>query len=116
MKTTKVVVDANTAFIVWMEYIKFANTLKAISYEQQAFIFDKMVIDQNVTCKNGYVHQLDGLLIPPSNMAEEIRTNGKTNIFSSMLDRFAVPVPNAALTAEYNRIYHYGDDAYHDTI
>lgn len=76
-----------------------------------AFIFDKKVIDQNVTCKNGYVHQLDGLLIPPSNMAEEIRTNGKTNIFSSMLDRFAVPVPNSALTAEYNRIYHYGDDA-----
>lgn len=78
---------------------------------KDAFIFDKKVIDQNVTCKNGYVHQLDGLLIPPSNMAEEIRTNGKTNIFSSMLDRFAVPVPNAALTAEYNRIYHYGDDA-----
>jgi hypothetical protein len=78
---------------------------------KDAFIFDKMVIDQNVTCKNGYVHQLDGLLIPPSNMAEEIRTNGKTNTFSRMLDRFAVPVPNAELTADYNRIYHYGDDA-----
>ena len=78
---------------------------------KDAFIFDKMVIDQNVTCKNGYVHQLDGLLIPPSNMAEEIRTNGKTNTFSRMLDRFAVPVPNATLTADYNRIYHYGDDA-----
>ena len=78
---------------------------------KDAFIFDKMVIDQNVTCKNGYVHQLDGLLIPPSNMAEEIRTSGKTNAFSRMLDRFAVPVPNATLTAEYNRIYHYGDDA-----
>ena len=78
---------------------------------KDAFIFDKMVIDKNVTCKNGYVHQLDGLLIPPGNMAEEIRTNGKTNTFSRMLDRFSVPVPNAALTAEFNRIYHYGDDA-----
>lgn len=78
---------------------------------KDAFIFDKKVIDQNVTCKNGYVHQLDGLLIPPANMAEEIRTNGETNIFSRMLDRFAVPVPNASLTADYNRIYHYGDDA-----
>lgn len=78
---------------------------------KDAFIFDKMVIDQNVTCKNGYVHELDGLLIPPGNMAEEIRTNGKTNTFSRMLDRFAVPVPNATLTADYNRIYHYGDDA-----
>lgn len=78
---------------------------------KDAFIFDKKVIDQNVTCKNGYVHQLDGLLIPPANMAEEIRTNGETNIFSRMLDRFSVPVPNASLTADYNRIYHYGDDA-----
>ncbi len=78
---------------------------------KDAFIFDKKVIDQNVTCKNGYVHQLDGLLIPPANMAEEIRTNGRTNTFSRMLDRFSVPVPNASLTADYNRIYHYGDDA-----
>ena len=78
---------------------------------KDAFIFDKMVIDQNVTCKNGYVHQLDGLLIPPSNMAEEIRTNGETEIYSSMLDRFSVPTYNSSVTADYNRIYHYGDDA-----
>ncbi|MBO5679763.1 MAG: fasciclin domain-containing protein [Bacteroidaceae bacterium] len=89
---------------------KYAATVK------DAFIFDKMVIDQNVTCKNGYVHQLDGLLIPPSNMAEEIRTNGETDIFSRMLDRFAVPVParktgTEDLTGDFNRLYHYGDDA-----
>ena len=89
---------------------KYAATVK------DAFIFDKLVIDQNVTCKNGYVHQLDGLLIPPANMAEEIRTNGETDIFSRMLDRFAVPVPalktaSEDLTGEFNRIYHYGDDA-----
>ena len=78
---------------------------------KDAFIFDKKVINQNATCKNGYVHELDGLLIAPSNMAEEIRTSGKTDIFSRMLDRFAVPVPNTTLTADFNRIYHYGDDA-----
>ena len=44
-------------------------------------------------------------------MAEEIRTNGSTNIYSRMLDRFAVPTYNAELTAEFNRIYHFGDDA-----
>ena len=76
-----------------------------------AFIFDKRVINQNVTCKNGYVHQLDGLLIPPSNMAEEIRRNPKTQLFSRLLDRFAVPVYNAQLSSDYNRLYHYGDDA-----
>lgn len=76
-----------------------------------AYIFDKKVRKKDVTCKNGYIHLLDGLLIPPSNMAEEIRTNGKTNLFSHMLDRFAVPVYNEALTREYNRIYHLNDDA-----
>lgn len=85
--------------------------------DSDAFIFDKRVIKQNVTCKNGYVHQLDGLLIPPSNMAEEIRTNGKTNLFSRLLDRFSVPfydeknANNKTLNDDYNRLYHYGDDA-----
>lgn len=79
--------------------------------ERDAFVFDKRVIDQNVTCKNGYVHQLDGLLIPPSNMAEEIRRNPKTQLFSRLLDRFSAPVYNAELTATYNRLNHFGDDA-----
>lgn len=76
-----------------------------------AFIYDKRVIDQNVTCKNGYVHQVDGLIIPPSNMAEEIRRNPKTQLFSRLLDRFSIPVYNATLTADYNRLNHFGDDA-----
>lgn len=85
--------------------------------DKDAFIFDKRVVKQNVTCKNGYVHQVDGLLIPPSNMAEEIRTNGKTKLFSRILDRFSVPYydesnsNNRTLNEDYNRIYHYGDDA-----
>lgn len=81
-----------------------------------AFIFDKKVIDQNVTCKNGYVHQLDGLLIPPSNMAEEIRRNPKTQLFSRLLDRFSAPVKNQELTDDYNRLFHYGDDASAETV
>lgn len=81
-----------------------------------AFIFDKKVIDQNVTCKNGYVHQLDGLLIPPSNMAEEIRRNPKTQLFSRLLDRFSAPVKNEQLTDDFNRLYHYGDEASAETV
>ena len=84
------------------------------------YVFDKKVLmgdDQkplsNVVCKNGYVHQLDGLLIPPSNMAEEIRTNGETGVFSRMLDRFAAPVPlgkTSQVSETYNRLYHSGED------
>lgn len=85
------------------------------------YVFDKKVLMgddpqkplSNVVCKNGYVHQLDGLLIPPSNMAEEIRTNGETDIFSRMLDRFAAPVPldkTSQVSETYNRLYHSGED------
>ena len=84
------------------------------------YIFDKKVLmgDEdkplsNVVCKNGYVHQLDGLLISPSNMAEEIRTNGSTDVFSRMLDRFSAPVPLSKtheVSETYNRLYHSGEE------
>ncbi len=81
--------------------------------QSDIFVFDKKVLldKSDVTCKNGYVHQLDGLLIPPSNMAEEIRSNDETKVFSRMLDRFAVPVPideNSTVAQTYNRLYHFG--------
>ena len=94
------------------------------------YIFDKKVLKEksDITCKNGYVHQLDGLLIPPSNMAEEIRKNGlecvdvkedgtfnltdlggaTTQLFSRMLDRFSVPVP----VSKDNEVYKTYRDAY----
>ena len=87
----------------------------AASTSSDIYVFDKKVLldKSNVTCKNGYVHQLDGLLISPSNMAEEIRSNGETDLFSRMLDRFAVPVPiskGSEISETYNRIYHFGAD------
>ena len=94
------------------------------------YVFDKRVLKDksDVTCKNGYVHQLDGLLIPPSNMAEELRKNADetmlesgeldcdvlansdstTMLFSRILDRFAVPVPIGAgnkISEDYHRNY-----------
>ena len=88
------------------------------------YIFDKKVIKGDVTCKNGYVHQLDGLLIPPANMAEEIRKNGRKNnnadlslgelaksgsttyLFSRILDRFSAPVIASSVSEDFNRLYH----------
>ena len=44
MRSTKVVVEDKLSFYVWLEYIKYSNTLKAMSYEDQATIFDKIRI------------------------------------------------------------------------
>ena len=66
-----------------------------------AHIYGSKVIAQDQTCLNGYVDKLDRVLLTPDNMAEMIRTNGKTNIFSHMLDRFSAPFYNASLTSSH---------------
>jgi len=67
-----------------------------------AYIYDCKVIEQDITCQNGYVQKLDKVLTPRTNMAEMLRTNGRTNIFSHMIDRFSAPFYSAILTSSYN--------------
>ena len=45
---------------------------------------------------------MEDVLVPPGNMAELIRTNGESNLFSRMLDRFSAPYYDAATTKNYN--------------
>ena len=49
---------------------------------KRTYIYDARVIEQDVTCLNGYFNVLDKVVVTPSNMAEVIRTNGSTNLFS----------------------------------
>lgn len=49
MKSTNIVVEAKLAFFVWLEYIKFAHTLKAMTYEDQAALFDKIRLSTGTT-------------------------------------------------------------------
>ena len=114
--TTKAITDEDFAIIFNRQKTRSGN---------EAFIYGNKVLasgisyDQysddtlTITCKNGYVYRMDGVLVPPSNMAEELRNNPKTQIFSRMLDRFSVPVYSATLTSDYNRLYH-PDDADHN--
>lgn len=66
------------------------------------YIFRNKVINKDVTCKNGYIQQLQNVLVPPGNLAELIRTNGESNLFSRMLDRFSAPFYDATTTENYN--------------
>ena len=68
------------------------------------FINDCRIIDGDIVCLNGYIHVLDKVLLAPGNMAEVIRTNGKTDLFSAMLDRFAAPYYNEQLTRQYKAL------------
>ncbi len=68
----------------------------------------------DVTCLNGYFNVLDKVMVPPSNMAEEIRKCPETSYFSHMLDRFSAPFPDMALRQAYLSVY--GEQNTPDTV
>ena len=83
----------------------FAKLMGVERHPNDAYVFDSKVIESDIRCLNGYVNRLDKVLVTPQNLAEVLRTNGKTNVFSHMLDRFSAPFYNETLTARYKLIY-----------
>ncbi|NDW17756.1 hypothetical protein D0T53_02350 [Dysgonomonas sp. 216] len=70
--------------------------------KDDAYIYDVKVKKRDVICQNGYVHVLDDVLLPPSNMAEELNNLPETRIFSSLLERYAVPYYSESLTSQHH--------------
>lgn len=70
--------------------------------EQPAYVFRDKIIHKDVSCKNGYIQQMQDVLLNPGNMAQMLRNNSDTKLFSTMLDRFSAPYYNAYLTINYN--------------
>ena len=68
-------------------------------------IYDAILKEKDGVCENGYVNVTEKPLCPLTNMAEVIRTNGKTNIFSHILDRFSAPFYCGRITDAY-RVLH----------
>ena len=66
-----------------------------------AYVYNIKVKQRDIICQNGYIHVLEDVLIPASNMAEVIRIAPETHLFSSFLERFAAPYYNADLTNQY---------------
>lgn len=71
----------------------------------RSFVYNAEIVDPDVTCLNGYYHVLDKVLVTPGNMAEEIRKNSDTQLFSALLDRFSAPYYDATLTEEYKALH-----------
>ncbi len=68
-------------------------------------IYDARIKEQNIVAENGYVNVTEKVIKPLPNMAEVIRTNGHTKIFSHMLDRLSFPYPNAEVTQNYQKLH-----------
>ena len=55
-------------------------------------LYGNPIIKQDITCKNGYLHELENLIIPPETMAGYIRSNTQLSQFNSLMNRFATPM------------------------
>lgn len=80
-------------------YNQPAGTFKT----DEIYVNDAKVIDRDIFCKNGFIHQVDNVLMPLDNMSEIIRTNKQMTIISSILERFATPMDSLRFTEAYNR-------------
>ena len=75
------------------------------------YVNNSKVIKSNIFCKNGFIHQVDKVILPLDNMAEVIRQNPTMKIYSSIIERFAAPDYQASLTKAYNNSQGHDYDA-----
>lgn len=49
------------------------------------------MVEKDITCKNGYIHVMESVILPSGTMADAIGRAEDATIFSSLLDKFSAP-------------------------
>lgn len=75
----------------------------ACTSNAESYVNGQKVITENITCQNGYIHQVENVMTPLTNMAEMIANDPDLTIFSKMLNRWSVPVYSEGVTNAYNQ-------------
>lgn len=83
-----------------------------ITSTESAFVNGKVVKTRDITCQNGYIHELEGVALPLENMAQIIANQPQFSIYNRLLDRFSYPHYDAGQTEEYRRQTHTEDSVY----
>ena len=78
------------------------NQPEGTFHSDDIYVNNSRVTNANIFCKNGFVHQVDKVVVPLDNMAEIIRKTPQMSIFSSILERFAAPKDSTQLRETYN--------------
>lgn len=78
----------------------------------EAWISGKKVIDRDITCKNGYIQKVEGVITPNDNMAETIRKHAVMSRYSSLLDRYSAPYYDETATRNYDRLNNTTDSVF----
>lgn len=79
-------------------------------------IYSAHLDSADIVCENGYLNYCEQPLVPLANMAEVIRTNGNTNIFSHILERFSVPYTCNTVGRVFGNLYPEKFDKDRDTL
>jgi uncharacterized surface protein with fasciclin (FAS1) repeats len=70
----------------------FSIITNGLSYvDGDIYVNGIKIVQQDIICKNGYIHVLGEVLLPARNMAQTIRDNGETNLFSRLMNKFSLP-------------------------
>ena len=87
----------------------FNNTTKRQAGD--ASINGVQVANPNIKCSNGFIHQMEEIVMPLPNMAEVIKMKGNVSDFNRLLERFCAPYPDmtpdreGSITMQYNFLY-----------
>ena len=72
---------------------------------KDAWVNGMKVVERDITCKNGYIHKVDGVMLSSDNMAQIIRNHDNMSQWSRLLDRFCAPYYDAEASQDYQRLY-----------
>ena len=75
------------------------------SSREDAWVNGKKIVERDITCRNGYIQRMDGVLLSSDNMAQILRTHANMSQWSTLMDRFCAPYYSEEATRDYNRIY-----------
>ena len=78
----------------------------------EAWVNGQRINEKDITCKNGYIQKVDGVIEASTNMADIIRNHANMSKWSALLDRFSAPFFDATATREYRRLYNNEDSVY----
>ena len=77
-----------------------------------SWVNGKKLLEIDITCKNGYIHKVDGLPTATENMAEIVHNHPNMSLFAMLLDRFSAPYYDEGATKEYNRLFNNQEKVY----
>lgn len=69
---------------------------------KNAYIYNDKVINADVTCQNGYIHQVKEVLVQPGNISQALQRQNNTKYFSHIMDYFCAPYYDETTTKNYH--------------